>query len=144
MRSLPAVALLLAGCTSSGFDRPVEVEPASEVQTATGVSYLDLRLGDGDEVAEGLLVRTHYVSSLRSGEPLDSSHDRGVPLEFVIGAGEVVTGWEEGMIGMRPGGLRRIVIPPERAYGVDGHGEIPPNATLVLEVELLEVRRAGD
>jgi FKBP-type peptidyl-prolyl cis-trans isomerase len=137
------LALGLAGCTSSGFNRPVELERTSEVLTDCGVRYVDIQVGDGIQVLVGTTVEAHYVGYLDDGTAFDSSHDRGVPLSFVIGAGEVISGWEEGMIGMRAGGVRRIVIPPDCAYGAKGHRQIPPDATVVLEVELLDVRVPG-
>ncbi len=101
----------------------------------------DLQLGDGAEARVGSRVSVHYVGTLGTGEQFDSSRDRDEPFEFHLGAGEVIRGWDEGVVGMRIGGKRRLVIPPELGYGVLGiPGVIPGGATLHFEVELLGVR----
>lgn len=146
LRALLLLTLLplLTGCASFGVNRPVKVERSREKSTDTGVRYVDKVVGEGPVVLPETRVRVHYVGTLSGGEPFDSSYDTGRPLEFTVGAGEVVVGWEEGMIGMRPGGVRRIVIPPERGYGAEGKGPIPPNATVTLQVELLEIVAPGN
>jgi FKBP-type peptidyl-prolyl cis-trans isomerase len=140
MRTAIALALtaLLTACTTAGFGTPVVVEEASLQSTSTGVRYADTRVGEGARVVPGMLVTVHYVGKLDDGHVFDSSEDRGIPLDFTVGAGQVVSGWEDGMVGMRVGGHRRIVIPPERGFGAEGNGDIPPNATVTLEVDLLE------
>lgn len=101
----------------------------------------DLTLGSGEEATPGRRVAVHYTGTLETGEKFDSSLDRGQPFEFNLGAGEVIRGWEQGVIGMKVGGQRRLVIPPELAYGARGFPPvIPPRATLVFMVQLLEVR----
>ena len=137
--ALPCAALFLASCTTAGFDTPVALVPAETVVMPSGVRIQDELVGSGPPAVEGTLVSVHYVGTLEDGEVFDSSRDQG-PLSFTIGAGEVIPGWEQGMTGMRQGGRRRITIPPELAYGSKGReGAIPPDATIVLEVELLEV-----
>ena len=129
----------LAGCTTAGFGMPVVLEQSSLQTMDTGVRYVDKRVGDGATVVPGTCVSLHYVGKLEDGSVFDSSEERGVPFEFTVGAGQVVPGWEDGMVGMRVGGLRRIIIPPERGFGSEGHGDIPPDATVTLEIELLEI-----
>jgi FKBP-type peptidyl-prolyl cis-trans isomerase FkpA len=101
----------------------------------------DLVVGTGDTAVSGRRVSVHYTGWLTSGSKFDSSLDRGAPFEFPLGGGRVIQGWDEGVAGMKVGGKRRLTIPPELGYGPDGvGGVIPPNATLVFEVELLAVR----
>lgn len=107
----------------------------------------DTKLGEGDEAVSGKEVAVHYTGWLldpdapdQKGAKFDSSHNRGVPFRFELGAGMVIQGWDEGVVGMRIGGARTLIIPPEKGYGARGAGGvIPPNATLLFEVELLEV-----
>jgi len=130
--ALLATALLLASCRA-----PVRISELPEQHTPSGLALLDLRVGDGAvPVTVGSSVTVHYSGRFTDGRPFDSSYDRGAPLHFVVGAGEVVAGWDEGLIGMRAGGERRIVIPRELA--LEG-GLEARDAALELEVELLEV-----
>ena len=100
----------------------------------------DLVVGEGAEAVAGKRVSVHYVGTLTDGKKFDSSRDRGEPFGFVLGAGQVIKGWDQGVAGMRIGGKRKLVIPPELAYGSRGFpGLIPPGSTLVFEVELLGV-----
>jgi FKBP-type peptidyl-prolyl cis-trans isomerase len=101
----------------------------------------DLRPGTGAEATAGQTVSVHYVGTLTNGNKFDSSRDRGKPFEFKLGAGQVIKGWDQGVAGMKIGGLRKLTIPPHLGYGARGAGGvIPPNATLVFEVELLGLR----
>lgn len=100
----------------------------------------DIKIGNGEEVKEGDVVSVHYVGKLQNGQEFDASKKRGEPFEFTVGAGRVIQGWEEGVIGMKVGGERVLVIPPEKAYGEAGIGPIPGNATLVFSIELLEIQ----
>jgi FKBP-type peptidyl-prolyl cis-trans isomerase len=135
-----AVAASLPGCHAWGFFRPVDLPPQPQSVSTSGVHWEDLHVGEGSEVVSGSHVSVHYTGRLQDGTKFDSSLDRGVPFEFVVGRGSVIAGWDEGMLGMRAGGTRRIVVPPERAYGSEGRaGVIPPDATLVLVIELLAV-----
>lgn len=110
----------------------------STVTTASGLKYDDLRLGRGATARFGSDVVVHYVGWLTDGNQFDSSRDRNEPFGFALGQGNVIAGWEEGVAGMRVGGLRRLVVPPELGYGAWGAGDIiSPDATLVFEVELL-------
>ncbi len=100
----------------------------------------DLTVGDGDEAAAGHLVRVHYVGvAYSTGEEFDASYNRGEPLEFPLGAGRVISGWDTGVVGMRVGGRRQLVIPPHLAYGDRGAGGvIKPGETLIFVVDLVE------
>jgi FKBP-type peptidyl-prolyl cis-trans isomerase len=101
----------------------------------------ELRPGTGAEAKSGQSVSVHYTGTLTSGKKFDSSHDRGKPFSFTLGAGQVIKGWDQGVAGMKVGGLRKLTIPPHLGYGERGFsGLIPPNATLVFEVELLGVK----
>lgn len=103
----------------------------------------DLVLGIGAEAKAGDSVSVHYTGTLTDGTKFDSSLDRGQPFTFTLGAGEVIKGWDQGVAGMKVGGKRKLTIPPELGYGSAGAGAtIPPNATLVFEVELLDVQAA--
>ncbi|MCU7806687.1 MAG: FKBP-type peptidyl-prolyl cis-trans isomerase [Candidatus Thiodiazotropha sp. (ex Semelilucina semeliformis)] len=114
----------------------------SEKMTDSGLKYEDLSEGDGEQAAAGQRVTVHYTGWLVEGEKFDSSLDRNQPFDFTLGKGMVIRGWDEGVAGMKVGGKRRLTIPPQLGYGARGAGGvIPPNATLVFEVELLAVSR---
>lgn len=102
----------------------------------------DLQVGTGAEATSGKTVDVHYTGWLTSGKKFDSSLDRGRPFSFPLGGGRVIKGWDQGVAGMKVGGKRKLTIPPELGYGAGGAGGglIPPNATLVFEVELLAVK----
>ena len=100
----------------------------------------ELKVGDGAEAKSGQNVTVHYVGTLTDGKKFDSSRDRGQGFSFELGAGQVIKGWDQGVAGMKVGGMRKLTIPPELAYGDRGFpGAIPPKSTLIFEVELLEV-----
>lgn len=99
-----------------------------------------LKEGSGAEAKTGDNVSAHYTGTLENGEKFDSSLDRGEPFQFTLGIGQVIRGWDEGIIGMKTGEKRKLTIPPELGYGTEGiSGKIPPNATLIFEVELLKI-----
>lgn len=110
------------------------------MKASTGVLYNDIKVGKGEEALLGTTVTVHYNGYLTDGTKFDSSRDKGEPFEFTLGKGEVVEGFDDGVFGMKVGGKRQLVIPPEMGYGEAGSGVIPPNATLVFVVELLEVK----
>ena len=119
---------------------PDSVDGIAEVTLPNGMAYWDLRVGTGKEAKKGIKVKVHYTGwLLEQGSKFDSSYDRNKPLEITIGAGEVIKGWEIGLIGMKVGGKRQLRIPPELAYGYRGQPpDIPRNAYLLFDVELLE------
>jgi peptidylprolyl isomerase len=99
----------------------------------------DLTPGTGKEAVKGALVTVHYEGTLENGTVFDSSHNRGRPIEFVLGTGRVIKGWDQGLMGMKVGGKRTLFIPSHLAYGERAIGSIPPNSHLNFTVELLEV-----
>jgi FKBP-type peptidyl-prolyl cis-trans isomerase len=111
--------------------------------SASGLKHRELRTGTGEEARSGQTAVVHYTGWLVDGTKFDSSRDRNEPFQFPLGGGRVIKGWDEGVQGMKVGGVRRLVIPPDLGYGSQGAGAvIPPNATLIFEVELLEVKPA--
>lgn len=112
----------------------------STITTASGLVYEELAVGNGAEASPGQQVTVHYTGWLTDGTKFDSSKDRNDPFVFGLGQGQVIKGWDEGVTGMRVGGKRKLTIPPQLGYGARGAGRvIPPDATLVFEVELLNV-----
>jgi FKBP-type peptidyl-prolyl cis-trans isomerase len=113
---------------------------AGETVTASGLKYVDQAVGTGDVAVAGKTVSVHYTGWLENGKKFDSSVDRGQPFSFPLGAGRVIKGWDEGVQGMKVGGKRKLTIPSDLGYGSRGAGGvIPPNATLIFDVELLGV-----
>jgi peptidylprolyl isomerase len=142
MRVIIALAalLLLAACSpgsgsgAAGKGGPMQSTPSS-------LQYQDLTVGSGATPQAGQTVSVHYTGWLDDGKKFDSSLDRGQPFPFVLGQGQVIKGWDEGVATMKVGGKRKLVIPPELGYGARGFpGAIPPNARLTFEVELLGVK----
>ena len=112
----------------------------NEVVLKSGLKYVDVAEGEGPAAVSGKNVTVHYTGTFPNGKKFDSSLDRSEPFTFLLGAGQVIKGWDEGVSGMRIGGKRRLVIPPELGYGKRGAGSvIPPNSELFFEVELLGV-----
>lgn len=114
---------------------------AQEITTPSGLKYVDQVVGTGEVAVAGKTANVHYTGWLENGKKFDSSVDRGQPFSFPLGAGRVIKGWDEGVQGMKVGGKRKLTIPSDLGYGSRGAGGvIPPNATLVFDVELLGVR----
>lgn len=144
------LALLLSSAWASADAAPT-TEPVSGVvkstdeyiKTGTGLQYADLKIGTGPAAHAGQRVTVHYTGWLKGrlgmeGKKFDSSRDRNEPFQFMLGMGEVIAGWDEGVLGMQVGGHRKLIVPAALGYGAKGAGDsIPPGATLVFEVELL-------
>lgn len=141
-------SLIIVACTKSEPVAPTATvaqgtaAPASTLKkTSSGLQYEDLVAGSGNTPSPGKQVTVHYTGWLTNGTKFDSSLDKNQPFTFTIGRGEVVPGWDEGVMTMKLGGKRKLIIPPELGYGAAGAGGvIPPNATLVFEVILLDIR----
>jgi FKBP-type peptidyl-prolyl cis-trans isomerase FkpA len=148
MRHVPAFLLsfLLAACSRGGgsphgFSASLGVDTTTMTKAPAGFWYTDVKVGQGAEARQGSTVTVHYTGWLPDGSKFDSSRDRGEPFAFTLGAGQVIAGWDEGVKGMRTGGRRKLVLPPQLAYGAEGAPPaIPPGATLVFDVEVLDVK----
>jgi FKBP-type peptidyl-prolyl cis-trans isomerase len=127
-----------SGTQTTGGPPAVSGEPT---KTASGLQFIDIKVGDGASPQTGQTVVVHYTGWLADGTKFDSSVDRGQPFSFIIGAGKVIKGWDEGVATMKVGGKRRLIIPPELGYGATGYpGLIPANAQLIFDVELIEIK----
>jgi peptidylprolyl isomerase len=134
------LATMIAGQMMSGTARANE-----EVTTPSGLRYTDVKVGNGAAARTGQTAVVHYTGWLyeggKKGAKFDSSRDRGQPFAFPLGAGRVIRGWDEGVAGMKVGGQRTLIIPPQLGYGARGAGGvIPPNATLIFDVELIDLK----
>jgi len=121
---------------------PMSASPSAMQTLDGGLMTGDVRVGTGKEVKAGDTIIANYNGALENGQKFDSSYDRGQPLEFQIGAGKVIKGWDLGVVGMKEGGKRRLIIPSDLGYGAAGagNGAIPPNSTLIFDVEVLKVK----
>lgn len=134
------IVVMTGVCVLQGPGTVFGAEP-EPVKTSSGLQYVDLVTGDGREAHVGETAFVHYTGWLEDGTKFDSSVDRGEPFSFRLGAGRVIKGWDEGVVGMKIGTKRKLIIPPDLGYGSRGAGRIiPPNATLIFEVELLDLR----
>lgn len=142
MRSLLLAAAFAASACTPPPAAPTEGAAAAPSASAKRAELVktDVVVGTGAEAAKGSAVSVHYVGTLQDGTVFDSSRDRGSPFTFIIGQGKVIRGWDQGVLGMRVGGKRKLVVPPHLGYGEDGSPpRIPGNATLLFEIELLHV-----
>jgi len=131
---------MIFGLSLGVFLLPVLAEEEKPTVTSSGLQYLDLVKGSGREAHVGETAFVHYTGWLKDGTKFDSSVDRGKPFSFRLGAGRVIKGWDEGVVGMNIGSKRKLIIPPNLGYGARGRPGIPPNATLIFDVELLDLR----
>lgn len=136
------IVALLALLTGGGYWWMNRNSPSQSASTqSSGLQKTDLVVGQGAEAVAGKMVAVNYTGWLTNQKEFDSSSRSGQPFRFPLGAGKVIPGWDQGVVGMKVGGKRKLIIPPELGYGQMGAGEvIPPNATLIFEVELLEVQ----
>ena len=137
--STPTTPTTSSSTTTTGAASSTDAATAGkEITMPNGLKYVDMKVGDGQLAETGMTAQVHYTGWLTDGTKFDSSVDRGQPFSFKLGAGQVIRGWDEGVKGMRVGGKRKLTIPPDLGYGAAGAGGvIPPNATLVFDVELL-------
>jgi FKBP-type peptidyl-prolyl cis-trans isomerase len=133
---------MAAGGDQSGINAPGIPELQGDIQTTpSGLRYVDEKIGEGATAQAGQTATVHYTGWLTNGKKFDSSRDRNDPFKFALGGGNVIRGWDEGVVGMQVGGKRRLLIPADLGYGARGAGGvIPPNATLIFDVELIEAR----
>ncbi|HEX6369495.1 MAG TPA: FKBP-type peptidyl-prolyl cis-trans isomerase [Longimicrobium sp.] len=154
MKRLVCLFLLLAvtaGCSAAPdtgaiapesitFAQQLQVDLAAMQRTSTGVYYRDLAVGEGPQIRRGHRVAVHFAGFLPDGTQIDAVAPPSAPVEFELGAGRVIRGWESGMVGMRAGGQRQLVIPAAQAYGGRRVGLVPPNSTLVFVIKLVSAR----
>lgn len=142
--NIPANSTLILEIELTDVREPAkqtEVDPADYTTTESGLQYYDIVKGTGTTAEAGNTVSVHYSGWLEDGTQFDSSVDRGEPFTLTLGAGGVIPGWEEGLLGMQVGGKRQLRIPAALAYGETGSGPIPPNATIIFDIELLDVQQ---
>ena len=112
----------------------------NEITTASGLKYVDLVEGTGPTPQTGQTISVNYIGTLENGTKFESSYDSGRPLQFILGTGAVIKGWDEGLMSMKVGGKRKLTVPPSLGYGTRGTPKIPGNSTLIFDVELLGVK----
>ncbi|MCH8950312.1 MAG: FKBP-type peptidyl-prolyl cis-trans isomerase, partial [Chloroflexi bacterium] len=134
-----AITVVLVACADDGSEEPLDTSgpPPIEVEgvtTASGLQIFDVIIGEGEEVRAGDAAAIHYAGWLESGVQFDTSLGDGEPFAFGLGGGQVIAGWDEGIVGMKPGGIRRLIVPPELGYGAQGSDNVPPNAVLTYDI----------
>jgi len=136
---LAIAAMMISGSEAGDKDKKAEEKV---ITTKSGLKYVEHKVGDGKVAKAGDDVEVHYTGTLTNGKKFDSSVDRNEPFPFLLGTGKVIKGWDQGVAGMKEGGKRKLIIPPDLAYGDRdvGNGLIPANSTLIFEVELLKVK----
>jgi peptidylprolyl isomerase len=136
----PTVAAAVSQSTPTPSNL-IAMDNENQVTTASGLKYVEITEGTGELPAKGQTISVHYTGTLENGKKFDSSRDRNSAFEFQIGEGQVIKGWDEGLSTMKVGGRRKLIIPAELGYGARGAGgAIPPNATLIFDVELLKIK----
>ncbi|MCF7917629.1 FKBP-type peptidyl-prolyl cis-trans isomerase [Candidatus Gracilibacteria bacterium] len=143
------LTILFSFITLLGFTGCQQKDSSTTTDPVVSKEVTDLKIevlkaGSGLVAKSGDFVLVHYTGTLTDGTKFDSSRDRGQPFPFTLGSGQVIAGWDQGVAGMQPGEIRRLTIPPQLAYGEKGIGPIPGNATLVFEVELVEIKSIED
>ena len=136
---LKIVIILMLSSLIGGCSKKENI--GGEFTSPSGLRYTDIVVGTGESPLPGQIVTIHYTGTLLDGKKFDSSKDRMTPYSFTLGAGQTLAGWEEGVVTMKVGGKRRLIVPPNLAYGSTGvRNVIPPNATVVFEIDLLDVK----
>ncbi len=134
-----AILAVAFNISTNGFSKEEKMS-GEIVETPSGLKYIILEEGQGDKPQKGQKVKVHYTGKLEDGSVFDSSHQRGVPIEFTLGVGQVIKGWDEGIADMKVGEKRQLIIPPDLGYGASGYPPvIPPNSVLIFDTELVEV-----
>ncbi len=133
------MALVIFSCAGTDKSKDTNKE-LKTITTASGLKYIDLVEGTGNAALNGQTLLVHYVGTLDNGVEFDNSRERNEPITVRLGAGKVIKGWDEGLLGMKVGGKRKLIIPPDLGYGARRSGPIPPNSTLYFEVEVLEIK----
>ncbi len=137
---LTSVGVAFAQAAKPAASGPTKAAGAP-IKTASGLEYWDIKVGTGKAAQTGQHVKVDYTGWLTDGKKFDSSVGTGRPFELLLGGGQVIKGWDEGIVGMKVGGKRQLRIPPDLAYGAKGYpGAIPPNATLIFDVQLVDVK----
>jgi peptidylprolyl isomerase len=139
--AIGALVYLFSLLTNTRESPSTTATPGAEVTTPSGLKYIDEVVGTGESPAPGKAVTVHYTGTLADGTKFESSLDLNKPYTFVIGRGTVIRGWDEGIMTMKAGGKRKLIIPPNLGYGASGNPpDIPPNATLYFDIELLDIK----
>jgi peptidylprolyl isomerase len=138
---LALVLGLLVACSIASAQGQSGSSGEKVITTDSGLKYIDQKEGSGEAAKAGDKVHVHYTGWLKDGTKFDSSHDRGEPIAFQLGAGRVIKGWDEGIAGLKVGGKRKLMIPAKLAYGNRRVGPIPPNSELIFDVELVKIEK---